>query len=700
MEEITYSKKQINPLIAKYNINPETNTTFRKIISMFADQTNYQIWAVKAVFENIAPLSTIEHIKSFADENQTLIARLSKQNLVSYKTAEDFALLLSEIAAATKIMLVKRCIEKFNTKQREMFKKHVFGGANDIAPIDAMKSSAFAANYEFFRKFDAMNESRRHKVIVLASAINDIKGLIKHVENAFVESYEWNKESLLSYIKTNPACEGVQKVFDKDNLVILEIPNFRASEAICGKGRTQWCLTREESYFKNYAGRESTRQYFFFDFSRDERHELAHVGFTVDSANGITYAHSTANNSMMGDGIRVGGVLVNIHSLLKNNEINSKIFIHLNGIKGFEWTMESVAKFIKNNKEIAACWGKDNRMVVKCLTKDAFKALCGNTLVNVDNLNFNDANAAVYVLLDLNAAKDDDYCMVTMQYAKDQYGSLSLGNMYDAYNHNITKQGYLDKIDVLTSYFLNREEIAPSILFHKLIDENNEKEALALLEKNPEGLDINYEFKQRTPIFTAIQNNMIGVFNAIVGNPSFDSSITDPFGEPLLCSLMYEYRQMLQQGTSASGTKNIKNMIDCILDSKSYDFNAININLDNAINIAAEREATNWIFDALVANPKVNINEVNDIDCAALGNAIRNKNLHAVELLGKRPDLVVTESDKKLATDNGIDLASYIKPEPFKEEAVAETASTPKVDANFIDEFTKAFAKAFASAKA
>ena len=183
MEEITYSKKQINPLIAKYNINPETNTTFRKIISMFADQTNYQIWAIKAVFENIAPLSTIVHIKSFADENQTLIARLSKQNLVSYKTAEDFALLLSEIAAATKIMLVKRCIEKFNTKQREMFKKHVFGGANDIAPIDAMKSSAFAANYEFFRKFDAMNESRRHKVIVLASAINDIKGLIKHVEN-------------------------------------------------------------------------------------------------------------------------------------------------------------------------------------------------------------------------------------------------------------------------------------------------------------------------------------------------------------------------------------------------------------------------------------------------------------------------------------------------------------------------------------
>ena len=53
MSEIIYSKKQINPLVEKYKINVEKNMVFQSLITMFKEQTNYQIWAIKSVFENV-----------------------------------------------------------------------------------------------------------------------------------------------------------------------------------------------------------------------------------------------------------------------------------------------------------------------------------------------------------------------------------------------------------------------------------------------------------------------------------------------------------------------------------------------------------------------------------------------------------------------------------------------------------------------
>ena len=51
MSEIIYSKKQINPLVEKYKINVEKNMVFQSLITMFRDQPNYQIWAIKTVLK-------------------------------------------------------------------------------------------------------------------------------------------------------------------------------------------------------------------------------------------------------------------------------------------------------------------------------------------------------------------------------------------------------------------------------------------------------------------------------------------------------------------------------------------------------------------------------------------------------------------------------------------------------------------------
>lgn len=267
-----------------------------------------------------------------------------------------------------------------------------------------------------------------------------------------------------------------------------------------------------------------------------------------------------------------------------------------------------------------------------------------------------------------------------MQYQKDQYGTLSLRRMSDPYNTDITKNGYLSKVGITTDTFINREAIDPRVLLHKLIDENDEIGALKLLEKEGKDFNVNYEFNQRVPIISAVNNKMYNLFEKIVSHPKFDSSIEDGFGETLLESLIYLYGSD-EISASKEEEKSLKRMIEAILKSETYDFNAKDLNSDTAINIACEYPKMLWIVKALASKKNVDINIVNDFECAALGDCIRNKNLEALKIIGQRPDVKVREADKKLAKSYNINLDEYIKPNEaifgsFKFEESAETAES------------------------
>jgi hypothetical protein len=57
---MTYNKKQMQPLIDKYAINPETNKLFISVCEMFDGQPNYQIWAVKMIFSKTISSEELE----------------------------------------------------------------------------------------------------------------------------------------------------------------------------------------------------------------------------------------------------------------------------------------------------------------------------------------------------------------------------------------------------------------------------------------------------------------------------------------------------------------------------------------------------------------------------------------------------------------------------------------------------------------
>ena len=199
--------------------------------------------------------------------------------------------------------------------------------------------------------------------------------------------------------------------------------------------------------------------------------------------------------------------------------------------------------------------------------------------------------------------------------------------------------------------------IQASIKLHKLINKGDEQGAIDLI-KHYKDINVNHKYKHRIPIFSAISHKMYDLFEVIVNHPTFDSSIKDGFGETLLISLMYIYGSE-EISNDKENEKTCERMINAILKSDTYDFNTKDLNSDTAINIACEFPKMLWIVEALASKKEVDINIVNDFDCAALGNCIRNKNLEALKIIAKRKDLIVTVNDLKLADRYGVDLSEY-----------------------------------------
>ena len=694
MSEVVYSKKQINPLIKKYGINTETDTVFNSVIELFNNAPTYQVWGIKSVFSGALTLEGLQTIKAWADENKNLIKSLTKQNIVSYSTPEDIIMLLNEIEGLNMISFVKSYVNRFNTEQRHMLDGALkFGNLNGIK---AHTNPRFKSWYKIFSRFDKLTENRKKKFISVCSAFHDVKALKNSLAKSTEEDYVWTKGDMLAFMENNtPNCKVV---FNEGNIVIVEVPDFTSSRKLCGAGHTEWCITREESYFRNYVTDyvcPVRKQYFLFNFDKPESDEFAHIGFTIEDNKGIVNAHSSKNLSLMDEGITYHGKKMNIYNALSQFNVSMGLFINLDESKLFKWDLESVTNFVqerKNDFEIA--YQKDNRIIIKTLSFKGLEMLLGHTFVNYRAFDYTNTYTC-YVLMDFNLKFNDDKSVILIPYKKDAYNIDSLYAIIDAYGTTITNDKYLQSIGILMDDFLHRENVNPSILLHKLIDEGNEKGAIDLINKNGESFDVNTVFRDRVPVFSAINHKMYDLFSVIINHNTFDGTKEDGFGETLMSSLLYAYGY---DGVERSEVdeSNMVRMIREILDSDKFDFNVQDINLDTAINIAVEKPKMNWIVEELASNPKVNVNVINDFNRSALGNAISKNNVEAIKILGKRPDLIVRAEDKALADKMGIDLDKLISSESQTNETVINTSEN-EVNQETMTKFTEIFSKVFSA---
>lgn len=210
----------------------------------------------------------------------------------------------------------------------------------------------------------------------------------------------------------------------------------------------------------------------------------------------------------------------------------------------------------------------------------------------------------------------------------------------------------LDMNKVYDSHMTNE------IKFHHLIDSGDEKGAIKLLKECGNSFNVNYEYKSRVPIFSAIRNNMYDLYDEIVSHPMFDCGIEDGFGETLLHSLLY-LRGTDEIPMTENDTASLDRMIKTILNNKKYDFNMTDINHDTVINVACEYPKLIWVIEELVKKDNVNPNIINDWDCTALGTAIHWKNIEAIKILATRKDVIVRPTDLEEANKVGIDLTEF-----------------------------------------
>lgn len=687
---MTFNKKQMQPLIDKYQINPETNKLFQRLIEMFDGQSNYQLWAVKAIFSQTTNIGTIEVIKEWIEKYPTAIKQLSKQNIVSYSTRSAFEELLKEMRGVELLSLIKESISKFNTDQRKLLSESIF--KKEYTPIEAYNEQRIHEWADVFGRFEKLPFKRKQNFYKSYSAVRSVSQLMNDIKQSIKGDYTWDREDLLAYVENNtPDCTVV---YDKNNVVILNVPSFASSQKLGGNGRTQWCLCREAHYFSSYVtSKKDCSQYFLFDFSRKETDVFSHIGFTVSMSSGITQAQ-TGNNEPMINPYRQKNESLSIGMVLEKLGLKTSDFMKLNKKPTYKWTIEDVLKLIAMSSEnYKLAMEKDNKVIVEVLKPDALTNLVSHTFIRTENFPC-DQYSNTYIFMDFDKKYDDDKAIVGMSYRKDMYGTLSLSYMSDVFGADITKAGYLAKVGLETKDFLQRENIDPSIMLHKLIDENDQIGAIKLIEEEGDKVDVNFEFNKRMPIFSAMNFKMFELFEKILNHPKFDPSIQDGFGETLLQSLTYLYGSTDVTSTEQE-TKRLASIIEMII-GITKNFNNVDMNNDTALNIACEFPKAVWIVDRLARMKDVNVNIVNDFECDCVGQCIRQKNLEALKILGQREDIKVTKTSEELAKFFGVDLKKYIKPnknffnEPHMKNPHGEFKSEAKKMAETEDAFSEA----------
>jgi hypothetical protein len=695
MATLNYSKKQIQPLIDKYAINAETNTTFAKIIEMFDGKPNYQLWAVKVVFSKAVTLENLESIQLWAEENSNLIKKLSKGgNIISYSTSDDFKLLMSEMIGLSDIAFVKNIISRFNTDQRkiltEIIKPDEFDGTN------CHKNAMFNKWFNLFSKFNKLSGNTKTKVIGRMSAVRNANEIESLLNQALREKYSWNKEDLLSFVANNTP--DAEVIFDDGNVVILQVKNYQDSNTLC-YGRTSWCITSSESQWKSYVSSKKNKQFFFFDFSKPEKDELAHIGFTISDANGFYAAHSTSDSSLMNSGINYHGKQVNIQQALSQAGVGLGTFLKLRKTSNYKWDETAFVDYVKaHEKDMAVAYREDGKVIVNILSNNGLSMLCSHTFIKCGNMPI-DTTSKCYVLFNFNMKENDDKSIVAIYYRKDTYKIDTLNQMWDAYGTNLKDSKYLSSIGISTEMYLNREAVSPNILLHKLIDEGDDEGACALIDKEKD-IDVNYVFNDNRPVFRAIESKLHKTVGKIIANKKFDCNVDDGFGESLIQNLLFAFYLDVTAKPNAKNSNNIKEMLNTIIDSGKFDLNFIDDNYDTAINIACCNPNMLWLVEKLASNKDVNINCVNDAGHTAFGEAIRHDNLEALTILGKRPDIELSDKDKKVAKQKGIDVSKYLKPTDsvFKDTAKSKTTEeTVVADIEDADKYNEIFKKVFSA---
>lgn len=115
------------------------------------------------------------------------------------------------------------------------------------------------------------------------AAIKTVDDFEKYLDKVVAHFSEFNSDVL-----TEKLLEAkINTVYNENNVFVFQVQSFEHSKKL---GSPSWCISRQESYFKDYT-RNGESQYFLYDFNKDEKDNESMIGFTIKKNGEIRTTH-------------------------------------------------------------------------------------------------------------------------------------------------------------------------------------------------------------------------------------------------------------------------------------------------------------------------------------------------------------------------------------------------------------------------
>lgn len=434
---MNYSKKILNPLIAKLNINTDEDNTFKELISLTYDSPNYQLWAVNAVYSKYCTVGEIKSILAWAKSHKQLICQLSKHTITAYTSRYAITILKKEIKNIQLIDDVKTFINKFNTIQRNLLKEYL--NLDSYSILNISKEKELKKWYKIFTKLQKLPDDQLDNFISTCSALHDITALLDAFTWCMDLSYKWNKKDFIGFVTKSTPNSPI--VYNNENIVILHVTSHKDCNKLVGsEGRTKWCFNCNKTCWESYVNDTNSKQYFLFDFSKKESEETSHIAFTINKELGLTEAYTTHNLNI----IEHGNDYVN--EVFNEKGINISDFIKLNHPIDYKWEENSIKTILGENENVQVIDNSNNRLLISSENDKVSQRLIQHTIL-YKRLIKGTLQRKLYFLYDLNLKEDDPNGLICI---KTTLSSNSKEEFLMAYNQCYLKvdKEYLKEIHV------------------------------------------------------------------------------------------------------------------------------------------------------------------------------------------------------------------------------------------------------------
>lgn len=274
---------QSNSILKKLNKN-QSDESFQKINS-FVKTKGYIGLFTKLHFIDHISLDKLEHLNSRLEKLKNVINQLkniSGKNVDEYidstiEKLEDDLTILEETQSKKKIYNElpkswKEILSNTTPVKRKLF---------DNLSKELGNSTEYK---QLFRKLSRINN--------IDALINEMELLLDKIKGGL--DYDSIKNKIHNLQKDNNA----YIVYDKNNILISKIENFKASSIL---GSKSWCISTDQHYWNNYKNDDDeflfNDIYFIWDFNKNSSDDLHQIGI-VKKYKGFGSCHDMSDTSI------------------------------------------------------------------------------------------------------------------------------------------------------------------------------------------------------------------------------------------------------------------------------------------------------------------------------------------------------------------------------------------------------------------